>query len=329
MSDILSISGSAVAAYQRALGTTSNNIANLSTVGYSRQSVDLSAGTPQAIGQIYVGTGVQVTGIKRSYDQFVEGTLRNAYSGLNTQGPLVQYANRIIDVMGSQNVGLTSALDQFFASAQSLSGDPASIDLRGQFLRDAGGVVGRLHELNTQLGAIEADSRGQIDADVGKLNELSKQLAYVNSQMQKNSTSAAQPPALMDQRDNLLRDMSKLSSIRVSTRSNGMVDVGVGNAGGSGLIVDGAASRSIGAGFNEEFPGKVDIVLDGAAKRWLADKGYDPVYGARPLRRVIQKHLQNPLAGLLLEGAVKDGDTVSVSAGDSGLSINGRMVEAA
>ena len=74
---------------------------------------------------------------------------------------------------------------------------------------------------------------------------------------------------------------------------------------------------------------KVDIVLDGAAKRWLADKGYDPVYGARPLRRVIQKHLQNPLAGLLLEGAVKDGDTVSVSAGDSGLSINGRMVEAA
>jgi flagellar hook-associated protein FlgK len=202
MSDILSISGSAVAAYQRALGTTSNNIANLSTVGYSRQSVDMSAGAPQAIGQIYVGTGVQVTGIKRSYDQFIEGTLRNAYSGLNTQGPLVQYANRIIDVMGSQNVGLTSALDQFFASAQSLSGDPASIDLRGQFLRDAGGVVGRLHELNTQLEAIQADSRGQIDADVGKLNELSKQLAYVNSQLQKNSTSASQPPELMDQRDN-------------------------------------------------------------------------------------------------------------------------------
>ncbi len=262
MSDILSISGSAVAAYQRALGTTSNNIANLSTVGYSRQSVDLSAGTPQAIGQIYVGTGVQVTGIKRSYDQFVEGTLRNAYSGLNTQGPLVQYANRIIDVMGSQNVGLTSALDQFFASAQSLSGDPASIDLRGQFLRDAGGVVGRLHELNTQLGAIEADSRGQIDADVGKLNELSKQLAYVNSQLQKNATSTAQPPELMDQRDNLLRDMSKLASIRVSTRINGMVDVGVGNAGGSGLVVDGSASHSIGASFSEEFPGKVDIVLD-------------------------------------------------------------------
>ena len=262
MSDILSISGSAVAAYQRALGTTSNNIANLSTVGYSRQSVDMSAGAPQAIGQIYVGTGVQVTGIKRSYDQFVEGTLRNAYSGLNTQGPLVQYANRIIDVMGSQNVGLTSALDQFFSSAQSLSGDPASIDLRGQFLRDAGGVVGRLHELNTQLGAIEADSRGQIDADVGKLNELSKQLAYVNSQLQKNATSAAQPPELMDQRDNLLRDMSKLASIRVSTRNNGMVDVGVGNAGGSGLVVDGSASHSIGAGFNEEFPGKVDIVLD-------------------------------------------------------------------
>ncbi len=74
---------------------------------------------------------------------------------------------------------------------------------------------------------------------------------------------------------------------------------------------------------------KVDIALDGAAKRWLADKGYDPVYGARPLKRVIQKHLQNPLAGLLLEGTVKDGDTVSVSAGEGGLTVNGRMLDAA
>ena len=110
MSDILSIGGSAVAAYQRALGTVSNNIANLTTVGYSRQEVDLSAGAPQAVGQVYLGTGVQVAGVKRFYDQFVEGTLRNSYSGLNTQGPLVQYANRVVDVMGGADVGLNFLL---------------------------------------------------------------------------------------------------------------------------------------------------------------------------------------------------------------------------
>ena len=262
MSDLLSIGGSAVAAYQRALGTVSNNIANLTTVGYSRQEVDLAAGAPQAIGPINVGTGVQIAGVKRQYDQFVEGTLRNAYSGLNTQGPLVQYANRIVDVMGSESVGFASALDQFFASAQALSGDPASIDLRGQFLRDAGGVANRLRELSSQLTTIDDDSKGEIQADIAKLNTLSQQLAYVNTQLLKNPTVDAQPPELLDQRDSLLRDMSKLAGIHVTTRTNGEVDVGIGNGGGSGLVVEGGVSRSLGASFSDAAAGKVDIVLD-------------------------------------------------------------------
>ncbi len=74
---------------------------------------------------------------------------------------------------------------------------------------------------------------------------------------------------------------------------------------------------------------KIGLELDEAAKAWLADKGYDPVYGARPLRRVIQRELQNPLAGLLLEGRIGDGDRVTVSASGDGLVINGEMVAAA
>ena len=74
---------------------------------------------------------------------------------------------------------------------------------------------------------------------------------------------------------------------------------------------------------------KIALELDQAATAWLAEEGYDPVYGARPLRRVIQRSLQNALAGLLLEGAVKDGETVRVSADRNGLSVNGRLAEAA
>jgi ATP-dependent Clp protease ATP-binding subunit ClpB len=73
----------------------------------------------------------------------------------------------------------------------------------------------------------------------------------------------------------------------------------------------------------------IEIDLDTAARAWLADTGYDPVYGARPLRRVIQQSLQNPLAGLILEGKVRDGENVSVSAGADGLTINGVKAEAA
>jgi len=74
---------------------------------------------------------------------------------------------------------------------------------------------------------------------------------------------------------------------------------------------------------------KITLALDERARNWLADKGYDPIYGARPLKRVIQRELQNPLAGLILAGRIKDGDTVRVSASKLGLLINGEMAAAA
>lgn len=74
---------------------------------------------------------------------------------------------------------------------------------------------------------------------------------------------------------------------------------------------------------------KVSLELDSAARNWLADAGYDPVYGARPLKRVIQTHLQNPLATMVLEGTIQDGETVQVSAGDDGLTLNGVQAIAA
>jgi len=68
---------------------------------------------------------------------------------------------------------------------------------------------------------------------------------------------------------------------------------------------------------------KLEIALDAKAREWLANAGYDPVYGARPLKRVIQKRLQDPLAQMLLEGKISDGSKIKVSAGKSGLTING------
>ena len=70
---------------------------------------------------------------------------------------------------------------------------------------------------------------------------------------------------------------------------------------------------------------KITLELDDGAKTWLADEGYDPVFGARPLKRVIQRALQNPLAEALLAGDVKDGETVPVSAGAEGLVIGDRV----
>jgi len=73
----------------------------------------------------------------------------------------------------------------------------------------------------------------------------------------------------------------------------------------------------------------ITLSLDAGATEWLAEQGYDPVYGARPLKRVIQRSLQNPLAGLLLDGTIHDGETIHVAAGQDGLLINEIAAEAA
>ncbi len=73
---------------------------------------------------------------------------------------------------------------------------------------------------------------------------------------------------------------------------------------------------------------KITLELDDKARAWLANAGYDPVYGARPLKRVIQQHLQNTLATMVLEGTIADGDTATVTAQKDGLVINGQLVEA-
>jgi ATP-dependent Clp protease ATP-binding subunit ClpB len=70
---------------------------------------------------------------------------------------------------------------------------------------------------------------------------------------------------------------------------------------------------------------KITLDLDEGARKWLADEGYDPVYGARPLKRVIQRSLQDPLAEMILAGDIDDGVTVHVSAGTEGLIVGDRV----
>ena len=74
---------------------------------------------------------------------------------------------------------------------------------------------------------------------------------------------------------------------------------------------------------------KIVITLDASAREWLAEKGWDPAYGARPLKRVIQKEVQDPMAEMILSGDVKDGETVTISAGKQGLTFNGKLAQAA
>jgi len=266
MSDLLSIGSSGVAAYQRALTTVSNNISNVGTEGYVRQETQFGENMPRKQGRVYLGTGVNVAGINRAYDQFLEQNLRNSTSELNTQGPMVGYANRVVDIMGSDTVGLNNSLDKFFATARSLSVDPSSIVLRQQFLRDVDGLSAGFRELSNQMTTVDTETRDAINARVADINTLASQIAVVNKQMSKHPLASRQPPDLLDQRDLLLTKLSKLTKINVTTMQNGAVDISVGTIASAGKLVVGDRSTPLMANFDERDLSRVAIILDPYAK---------------------------------------------------------------
>ncbi len=262
MTDLVAVAGNAVAAYQRALGTVSNNISNVATEGYSRQDVNLQANPVSKVGNIYLGTGVIVDGVKRQYDAFTEANLRNSNSDLASQEPMVNYANRVIDVLGSQSTGLTTAIDQFFNSARNLSSDPASTVLRGSFVRDAEGLASRFGELSSQLDMVQSETDQALQSSVNEMNTIFGELANVNKQLTKVQTEAAQPPDLMDQRDKLLRDLSSYAHVNTRFTVNGTVTVSLGSSINQDVVVDGNSSKLISALKSPDSTGKTNLILD-------------------------------------------------------------------
>jgi len=260
MSDMLGIASNAIGAYQRALSTVANNISNVNTEGYSRQDVVLKDSAPKKLASMYVGTGVILQNIKRQYDAFAESNLRNSTSDLASQKPMVDYAKRVMDIMGDKSIGLSSAFDDFFAAAGALSADPASTVQRTSFLRSADGVASRFGELNTQLELIATETRQGVESVAAQINTLTSQLALINQSMTKSPTLESQPAELLDRRDLTLRQLSDLVRVKTSFTTNGTVNVSLGTTMTQGLVVNGNKARPIGV--DTSTVGKIELVLD-------------------------------------------------------------------
>ena len=262
MSDLLSIGGSGIAAYQRALATVSNNIANVNTDGYSRQDIAIAANQPKRLGNSYIGTGAFFDGVRRQYDAFIEANLRNSNSELSSQEPLLTYVNRLIDVMADESIGLTSALNRFFETARDLSSDPASLVARNIFLRDADGLAARFRQLSNQFELLDNETRQAVDTDVGQVNALTQQLAQINKQLSKHATVDKQPSELLDQRDLLLRKLSSFIALKTVFAVNGEVRVSVGDTSTQGVLVDGQQAHAMGVFVDPGEPAKLKFLID-------------------------------------------------------------------
>jgi len=229
MSGIFSIGISGLNASRAALDVTSHNISNVNTDGYNRQRLSQSAATPQFVGYGYAGRGVDLYAVSRLYDGFMDEQLQNvtaSSSGFQTQATaLADIDNLITD----GNAGLSSLMQGFYASLQTLSQQPASIAARQSVISQAESLSGRFQSMNTRMEEVRNGLINQINTSVDGVNSYAKQIAALNEQIiSLNQGGGRVPNDLLDQRDALVRDLNKLIKTDVVEQSDGMYSVYIG-----------------------------------------------------------------------------------------------------
>ncbi len=223
MPSVLSSAQSGLAAAQLGLSVTGHNISNVNTPGFTRQRLVQASGLAQNTGSGYVGSGTNVQGIARVYDQYMETRVINAQASsaaLNSYYAQIQQVDSLLSDTAS---GLTPNLQAFFNGIQTLTSDPNSSASRQAMLSSATQLVSSFNSLDNQLSEIQTGLNGQIRTSVDTINSYANQIANLNKAIEEttNGQSNVQAPNdLLDQRDQLVSDMGKEIKVTVIAQSN-------------------------------------------------------------------------------------------------------------
>lgn len=258
MTDLLKIGVSALLAQQRALATTSNNIANASTPGYSRQRVEFSERATDRLGNESVGSGVQISTIRRLTDDILATQLRAATSGLNRAEVFVGLAESLDDLLAGADGGLTGSLQSFVNAWHDLANDPSSAASRQALLSETQTLLARFEFMDQRLTAVGDEIRSRLTASAAEISDLGAGIANLNRQL--IVAGRAQPPELLDQRDQLLERLAGLVQVSTAVQSDGSLSVFVGS--GQTLVL-GTDSATIAVAPGATDPDELRIVLKG------------------------------------------------------------------
>ena len=242
MGNSLDIAVTGLRAFQTALATTSNNIANSTTPGYSRQEVDFTTLQPQGFGYGFVGTGTRVSNIQRIESEFLIEQLRNASTEAGRLDALSNLASRVDNLLADGDGSLAPSLQNFFNSVQDLAIDPSSSSARQVVLSAAESLVSRFSNIESQLNAIDSDIKVGIRENIQDLNAISSSIADLNRnivEVQSINSGGQRPNDLLDQRDQLVLQLSEIVSVQTLEQDNGALNVFIGN--GQSIVVGSSA----------------------------------------------------------------------------------------
>lgn len=232
MGDILGNAVSGLLSFQRALSTTSHNIANVNTDGYSRQRVELDTRNPSLVGGRFIGSGVEITSVQRSYDQFITNNLRESTSSFFRLDRFTELASQIDDILADPQGGMSPILQEFFSAVQDIADDPSSGSARYQLINTAESMVNRFNAFDTRLQSLKDNTETDIKTQVEKINQLARSIADINLTLEEINAGgelSQQSSDLLDQRDSLLQELSRHIGIQVINEPNNLITVQIGN----------------------------------------------------------------------------------------------------
>mgnify|MGYP000397290824 CR=1 FL=1 len=243
---MLSTAITGLQAFQRSLETTSHNISNVNTEGYSRQRVDLATSKEQMVGSGYLGTGVSINNISRSYDQFITGQLRSSTAAFGDVDKYSELAAQVDDILADPTVGMAPAIKNFFNAVNDSTSDPSSLPARQVLLSETDILTSRFDTINTRFKQI----REQINTDMvvmtDEITGFATSIADLNLQIanaQGRTTGDQQPNDLLDKRDQVLNQLAELVDISIVPSSSNMINVFMGK--GEVLVLDGTSQKVV------------------------------------------------------------------------------------
>jgi flagellar hook-associated protein 1 FlgK len=226
VSDVLQIGVSALFAQKTALSVTGENIANVNTPGYSKQTVNLEPGRTNLVNGFPVGSGVQVDSISRVYDNFLQQqivTANSANGGYNTQQTALQRVQQLFNEFSTS--GLGADINSFFNAWQDLSDNPSGTAERQAVLAQAQAVVSDFHQMNSSLSLVQSDANQSLQGETSDINDKLKQIANLNDQISQLEFQGGTANEMRDSRDKLLQDLAAKVPITTRDNSNGTVTV--------------------------------------------------------------------------------------------------------
>jgi len=260
---ILNVGTRALLANQVVLQTTGNNIANVNTPGYSRQTAVLQAVQGQFTGSGYIGKGVEVSTIQRNYSEFLTRQAALASATSSGDSTRADKLKQLEELFPGGATGLGAAINDMLNAFSDVASAPTDLTARTVALTRVSETAARMRSTSTNLDDLQTGVAQEIEQKVDAINGLTRNIAAINDKIARAQGSGQPPNDMLDQRDQLVRDLNRFVQTNSIPASDGTVGIFVGGSQALVLGTSAATLKVVNDDFNDPLKSKIAITFSG------------------------------------------------------------------